>query len=55
MQRRLNEEGITFFRKDEVRRDLAERYLSHPDLPLTQVTARYSEQLALSALVRHHA
>ena len=52
LQRRLREEGTTFEDlKDEARRDLAERYLSHPDVPLTQVSALldYSEQ---SALVR---
>ena len=50
MQRRLNQEGTTFEEiKDEVRRDLAKRYLSHPDVPLLQVTALldYSEQSAL--------
>jgi AraC-like DNA-binding protein len=50
LQRRLNEEGTTFEEiKDDVRRDLAQRYLSHPDLPLTQITALldYSEQSAL--------
>jgi AraC-like DNA-binding protein len=55
MQRRLNAEGTTFEEiKDEVRRDLAERYLSHPDLPLTQVTALldYSEQSALGRSCR---
>jgi AraC-like DNA-binding protein len=52
LQRRLREEGTTFEDlKDEARRDLAERYLAHPDVPLTQVSALldYSEQ---SALVR---
>jgi AraC-like DNA-binding protein len=55
MQRRLNDEGTTFEDiKDQVRRDLAERYLSHPDLPLTQVTALldYSEQSALGRSCR---
>jgi AraC-like DNA-binding protein len=55
MQRRLNDEGTTFEEiKDEVRRDLAERYLSHPDLPLSQVTALldYSEQSALGRSCR---
>jgi AraC-like DNA-binding protein len=50
MQRRLQEEDTTFEEvKDEVRRDLAQRYLSQPDLPLTQVSALldYSEQSAL--------
>ena len=62
LQRRLQEEGTTFEEiKDEVRRDLAQRYLSQPDVPLTQVTALldYSEQSAfgpkLSPLVPHHA
>jgi AraC-like DNA-binding protein len=55
MQRRLNEEGATFEDiKDEVRRELAERYLSHPDVPLTQVTSLldYSEQSALGRSCR---
>lgn len=55
MQRRLSDEGTTFEDiKDQVRRDLAERYLSHPDLPLTQVTALldYSEQSALGRSCR---
>jgi AraC-like DNA-binding protein len=52
LQRRLRDEGTTFEEmKDEARRDMAERYLSHPEVPLTQVSALldYSEQ---SALVR---
>jgi AraC-like DNA-binding protein len=52
LQRRLRDEGTTFEAiKDETRRELARRYLAHPDVPLTQVTALldYSEQ---SALVR---
>ena len=37
MQRRLSEEGTTFEAiKDEARRDLAQRYLSQPDVPLTR-------------------
>jgi AraC-like DNA-binding protein len=55
LQRRLKEEGTTFEEiKDEVRRDLAERYLSHPDLALTQITALldYSEQSALGRSCR---
>jgi AraC-like DNA-binding protein len=55
MQRRLNDEGTTFEEiKDDARRDLAERYLSHPDLPLTQVTALldYSEQSAFGRSCR---
>jgi AraC-like DNA-binding protein len=55
MQRRLTEEGTTFEEiKDEVRRDLAERYLSQPDLPLTQVTALldYSDQSVLGRSCR---
>jgi AraC-like DNA-binding protein len=50
LQRRLREEGTTFEAiKDDVRRDLAQRYLSQPEVPLTQVTALldYSEQSAL--------
>jgi AraC-like DNA-binding protein len=50
LQRRLREEGATFEElRDEVRRDLAESYLSHPEVPLTQVAALldYSEQSAL--------
>lgn len=55
MQRRLNEEGTTFEDiKDLVRRDLAQRYLAQPDLPLSQVTALldYSEQSALGRSCR---
>jgi AraC-like DNA-binding protein len=55
LQRRLREEGTTFEEiKDEVRRDLAERYLSQPDVPLTKVTALldYSEQSALGRSCR---
>jgi AraC-like DNA-binding protein len=55
LQRRLREEGTTFEAiKDETRRDLAERYLSHPDVPLTQVSALldYSEQSALGRSCR---
>jgi AraC-like DNA-binding protein len=51
LQRRLRDEGTTFEAiKDEARRDLAERYLAHRDVPLTQVTALldYSEQSALT-------
>jgi AraC-like DNA-binding protein len=51
LQRRLREGGTTFETiKDETRRDLAQRYLSHPDLPLTQVSALldYGEQSALA-------
>jgi AraC-like DNA-binding protein len=47
LQRRLADEGTTFeILKDETRRDLAERYLSQPDVPLAQVSALldYSEQ-----------
>ena len=40
LQRLLREEGTTFEAiKDETRRDFAQRYLSHPDVPLTQVSA----------------
>ena len=55
LQRRLKEEGTTFETiKDDARRDLAQRYLSQPDLPLTQVTALldYSEQSALGRSCR---
>jgi AraC-like DNA-binding protein len=55
LQRRLHEAGTTFEAiKDEARRDLAERYLAHPDVPLTQVTALldYSEQSALTRSCR---
>ena len=40
--------------KDEARRDLAQRYLSQPDLPLTQITALlgYSEQSAFGRSCR---
>jgi AraC-like DNA-binding protein len=51
LQRRLRAEGATFEDiKDDARRDLAERYLAHPDVPLTQVTALldYGEQSALT-------
>jgi AraC-like DNA-binding protein len=49
LQRRLQEEGTTFeVLKDETRRDLAQGYLSHPEVPLAQVSALldYSEQSA---------
>jgi AraC-like DNA-binding protein len=55
LQRRLKEEGATFEDiKDEVRRDLAQRYLSQPDVPLSQVSALlgYSEQSALGRSCR---
>ena len=55
LQRRLKDEGTTFEAiKDEARRVLAERYLSQPDMPLTQVTALldYSEQSALGRSCR---
>ncbi len=51
LQRRLREAGTTFEDiKDEARRDLALRYLAHPEVPLTQVTALldYREQSALT-------
>jgi AraC-like DNA-binding protein len=50
LQRRLREENRTFEDiKDEVRRDLAQRYLSYRDVPLAQVSALldYSEPSAL--------
>jgi AraC-like DNA-binding protein len=55
MQRRLQDEGTTFEEiKDEVRRDLAQRYLSQTDVPLTQVTTLldYSEQSAFGRSCR---
>ncbi len=55
LQRRLREEGTTFEEiKDETRRDLAQRYLSHRDVSLTQVTALldYREQSALGRSVQ---
>jgi AraC-like DNA-binding protein len=55
LQRRLRLEGTTFEDiKDEVRRDLAQRYLANPGVPLTQVTALldYSEQSALGRSCR---
>ncbi len=51
LQRRLADEGTTFEAiKDEVRRDLTERYLSQPEVPLAQVAALldYSEQSAFT-------
>jgi AraC-like DNA-binding protein len=55
MQRRLKDEGTTFEDiRDQVRRDLAERYLAEPELSLSQVTALlgYSEQSALGRSCR---
>ncbi len=55
LQRRVREEGTTFEAiKDGVRRGLAQRYLSQPDLPLTQITALlgYSEQSAFGRSCR---
>jgi AraC-like DNA-binding protein len=55
LQRRLQEEGTTFENiKDDVRRDLARRYLSQPDIPLAQVSALldYSEQSAFGRSCR---
>jgi AraC-like DNA-binding protein len=55
MHRRLQAEGTTFEEiKTEARRDLAQRYLAQPDLPLSQVTALlgYSEQSALGRSCR---
>jgi AraC-like DNA-binding protein len=55
LQRRVRKEGTTFeVIKDEARRDLAQRYLSQPDLPLTQITALlgYSEQSAFGRSCR---
>jgi AraC-like DNA-binding protein len=55
LQRRLQEAGTTFEAiKDDVRRDLAQQYLSQPDVPLTQVTTLldYSEQSAFGRSCR---
>ena len=55
LQRRLKEEGTTFGTiKDEARRELAQRYLSQPDVSLGQITALlgYSEQSALGRSCR---
>jgi AraC-like DNA-binding protein len=55
LQRRLREEGTTFeVLKDETRRDLAQRYLSQPDVPLARVSALldYSEVSALGRSCR---
>jgi AraC-like DNA-binding protein len=55
LQRRLKEEGTTFEDiKDDTRRELARRYLSQPDVSLTQITALldYSEQSALGRSCR---
>jgi AraC-like DNA-binding protein len=55
LQRRLREEDTSFEEiKDQTRRDLAQRYLAHPDVPLTQVSALldYREQSALSRSVQ---
>jgi AraC-like DNA-binding protein len=55
LQRRLREEGTTFEAiKDDVRRDRAERYLAHQDMPRSQVSALldYSEQSALGRASR---
>ncbi len=55
LQRRLRGEGTTFEEvKDQARRDLAQRYLAHPEVPLTQVTALldYGEQSALTRSCR---
>jgi AraC-like DNA-binding protein len=55
LHRRLQLEGTTFEEiKGEARRDLAQRYLAQPDLPLSQVTALlgYSEQSALGRSCR---
>jgi len=55
MQRRLGGEGTTFeLIKDEARRDLAEQYLSQPDLSISQITVLlgYSEQSAFGRSCR---
>jgi AraC-like DNA-binding protein len=51
MQRRLREEGVSFETiKDEVRRDLALRYLGHRSMSLTKVATMlgYSEPSVLT-------
>lgn len=55
LQRRLAEEGTSFEElKDEVRREVAEHYLSSSALPLSHITALlgYSEQSALTRSCR---
>jgi AraC-like DNA-binding protein len=55
MHRRLQAEGTTFEEiKNDARRDLAQRYLAQPELPLSQITALlgYSEQSALGRSCR---
>jgi AraC-like DNA-binding protein len=55
MHRRLQAEGTTFEAiKDEVRRDLAQRYLAQPELALSQITTLlgYSEQSAFGRSCR---
>jgi AraC-like DNA-binding protein len=55
MYRRLQAERTTFEEiKDEARRDLAQRYLAQPELPLSQITALlgYSEQSAFGRSCR---
>src|SRR3546814_18636327 len=51
LQRRLKEEGSSFEAiKDDVRRDVAARYLSESDLPLTRISSLlgYSESSVLN-------
>lgn len=51
LQRRLHEDGATFERlRDEVRKDMAKRYLSHDLTPLAEIAALlgYSNQSALT-------
>jgi AraC-like DNA-binding protein len=55
MQRRLGEEGTTFEAiKDDARRDLAQSYLSHPALLISQITILlgYTEQSAFGRSCR---
>jgi AraC-like DNA-binding protein len=55
LQRRLREEGTSFEDiKDDTRRQLAERYLSHTEVPLSQITTLldYSEQSAFGRSCR---
>lgn len=51
LQRRLSDQGATFERlRDEIRKDMAERHLSNPLVPLSEVAAvlGYSNQSALA-------
>jgi AraC-like DNA-binding protein len=51
LQRRLSDAGVTFERlRDEIRKDMAERHLSDPRVPLSEVAAvlGYANQSALA-------